>query len=51
MAKVESLEKNGITVSERLELIIESNVFNTKYLNTKEQYMGHIFETENLILS
>lgn len=51
IAKVEGLEKNEITVSERIELIIESDAFNTKYLNTKEQHMEHIFETVNLILS
>ncbi|MBN2166898.1 MAG: GTP cyclohydrolase II [Marinilabiliaceae bacterium] len=42
--KVDGLEKNGITVSERLEIIIESNRYNHKYLFTKAQRMGHILE-------
>lgn len=43
--KVEGLEKNGIEVTERIELIIESNFYNQKYLDTKAQRMGHILET------
>ena len=41
--KIENLEKHGIQVSERIPLVIGSNRFNTKYLRTKQERMGHLF--------
>lgn len=43
--KIDGLEKNGITVTERLELIIKTNTFNQKYIDTKIERMGHVFQT------
>lgn len=41
--KVSGLKDYGIDVIERVPLIINSNHFNEKYLNTKKERMGHIF--------
>ncbi|TAJ12568.1 GTP cyclohydrolase II [Marinilabiliaceae bacterium JC017] len=40
-AKVNGLTENGIEVIERVPLIINSNVYNAYYLETKEARMGH----------
>ena len=41
--KIKQLEKFGITVSERVPLIIPPNGHNKKYLETKKAKMGHLF--------
>ncbi len=41
--KVSGLKEYGIEILERVPLIIKSNNFNEKYLNTKKERMGHIF--------
>jgi GTP cyclohydrolase II len=38
--KIESLE--GISIVERLPIIIKSNVHNAGYLKTKKEQMGHL---------
>lgn len=40
--KILGLEENGIQVINRIPLIIESNPFNTNYLETKNNFMGHL---------
>jgi len=44
--KAEGLESYGISVTERLALVIEPNPHNLHYLNTKREKFGHIFPTE-----
>ena len=39
--KIEELEKNGITVTERVPLVIESNPKNKEYLKVKKEKLGH----------
>ncbi|WP_178984635.1 GTP cyclohydrolase II [Winogradskyella helgolandensis] len=39
--KILGLEQNGISVVERVPLIIDANPFNKHYLETKESQMGH----------
>ena len=36
------LEGYGLIISERVPLIIQANDFNRRYLDTKEQKMGHM---------
>jgi GTP cyclohydrolase II len=40
--KIEAMEKQGITVSERVPLLVNRNAFNTDYLDTKASKMGHM---------
>lgn len=40
--KVAALEKIGVTVVERLPLILNRNPFNTRYLDTKVVKLGHL---------
>ncbi|MBK7225018.1 MAG: GTP cyclohydrolase II [Saprospiraceae bacterium] len=40
--KVSYLEDHGITIAKRVSIIIEPNVYNKKYLETKRTKMGHI---------
>ena len=42
-AKIDDLEKNGVTVIARESIVIPPNDFDRKYLKTKEDKMGHIF--------
>lgn len=44
--KILGLEQNGIQVVKRIPLIIQSNQFNTDYLDTKEIRMGHLLSEE-----
>jgi GTP cyclohydrolase II len=39
--KVEALEKHGVSVVERIPLVVNRNPFNTGYLNTKASKLGH----------
>ena len=40
--KIVGLEGYGLIISERVPLIIQANDFNRRYLDTKEQKMGHM---------
>lgn len=42
--KINALEELGITVSERLPILIEPKKENTGYLKTKQMEMGHLLE-------
>lgn len=42
-AKIEALEAYGIAVHERVPLIVEGNIFNKDYLETKQHRMRHMF--------
>ena len=42
-AKIDNLEKNGVTVTARESIVIPPNDFDREYLKTKEDKMGHIF--------
>ena len=40
--KIEAMEKLGITVAERVPLLVNRNAFNQHYLNTKASKLGHM---------
>jgi GTP cyclohydrolase II len=40
--KIDALGKLGITVSERVPLLVNRNAFNQRYLNTKASKLGHM---------
>lgn len=42
--KIEAMEKLGVTVSERVPLLVNRNAFNNAYLNTKSAKLGHMME-------
>lgn len=42
-AKIDNLEKNGVTVTAREPIVVPPNDFDREYLKTKEDKMGHIF--------
>ena len=44
--KVEQLSRFGITVTERVPLILPSNPHNERYLEVKKQRTGHLFDQE-----
>lgn len=44
--KILGLAKNGIQVVNRIPLIVQSNPFNTNYMDTKEIQMGHMLNEE-----
>ena len=41
-SKQEGLEKYGLTVTERVPLIVEANANNMRYMKTKQEKLGHI---------
>lgn len=43
-AKIEGLERHGVEVIGRVPLEIQPNPSNSKYLRTKEEKMGHLFD-------
>ncbi|GAA4188101.1 bifunctional 3,4-dihydroxy-2-butanone-4-phosphate synthase/GTP cyclohydrolase II [Gryllotalpicola kribbensis] len=43
--KVSQLEAHGITVDERVPLVVGVGAINTRYLETKRDRMGHLFES------
>ncbi len=47
--KVVGLEGYGITITERVPLVIEPNVYNRRYLSTKEDQMGHVLHLKDLL--
>jgi GTP cyclohydrolase II len=44
--KIKQLEQGGIQVSQRIPIVIESNVHNQQYLQTKSNNMGHWLDEE-----
>ncbi len=42
--KIEAVEKCGIKVSKRVPIVVNSNTHNKKYLETKEEKMGHLLK-------
>ncbi len=42
--KIDAMEKLGVTVSERVPLLVNRNAFNNGYLNTKAAKLGHMME-------
>lgn len=46
--KVAALQKIGITVVERIPLILNRNPFNTRYLDTKAAKLGHLLPMDGL---
>ncbi|UCF97351.1 MAG: GTP cyclohydrolase II [Spirochaetaceae bacterium] len=42
--KIEGLKKNQITVTERIPVIIPSNLHNKRYLRTKKERLGHLLD-------
>ncbi|TVX43686.1 bifunctional 3,4-dihydroxy-2-butanone-4-phosphate synthase/GTP cyclohydrolase II, partial [Streptococcus pneumoniae] len=44
--KVEQLEKYGITIYSRISIEIETNAYESFYLETKKNRMGHILKKE-----
>ncbi len=40
--KVRQLEEHGVTVAERIPLVVGASTFNQKYLDTKRDRMGHV---------
>jgi GTP cyclohydrolase II len=40
--KIDALARLGITVTERVPLLVNRNAFNNSYLNTKEAKLGHM---------
>ena len=43
--KIDAMEKLGITVAERVPLLVNRNAFNQHYLNTKAAKLGHMMNT------
>lgn len=46
-AKIEGLERHGITVVERVSMPVQPNPANLRYLRTKEERMGHLFTVDD----
>ena len=44
--KIDAMEKLGVTVSERVPLLVNRNAFNNSYLNTKEAKLGHMMQPQ-----
>ena len=44
--KIAAMEKLGVTVSERVPLLVNRNAFNNSYLNTKEAKLGHMMQPQ-----
>lgn len=40
--KIDAMEKLGVTVAERVPLLVNRNAFNNSYLNTKAAKLGHM---------
>lgn len=45
LKKIEALEKGGIVVKERLPLHVPLTKYNSKYLQTKKEKLGHLIDT------
>ncbi len=44
--KIDAMEKLGVTVSERVPLLVNRNAFNNTYLNTQEAKLGHMMQPQ-----
>lgn len=44
--KIEAMEKLGVSVAERVPLLVNRNAFNTSYLDTKERKLGHMMQPQ-----
>ncbi|NML59646.1 GTP cyclohydrolase II [Massilia sp. RP-1-19] len=44
--KIDAMEKLGVTVSDRVPLLVNRNAFNNSYLNTKEAKLGHMMQPQ-----
>lgn len=42
--KIKELEQQGIKVAERIPLLVKATKLNQKYLNTKQEKLGHLLE-------
>ncbi|HEU4853125.1 MAG TPA: GTP cyclohydrolase II [Telluria sp.] len=49
--KIEAVEKLGVTVSERVPLIVNRNAFNHRYLDTKAAKLGHMMTPADAALA
>ncbi|OQX29095.1 MAG: GTP cyclohydrolase II [Spirochaeta sp. LUC14_002_19_P3] len=49
-AKFEGLKKEGIVITSRIPVAIESNAFNREYLNTKQSRLHHQFNDSKEVL-
>jgi 3,4-dihydroxy 2-butanone 4-phosphate synthase/GTP cyclohydrolase II len=47
--KIEGLEGYGLKITERVPLIVEANENNKKYLETKKEKLGHMFEDKGVV--
>jgi len=47
--KVSGLEKYGLKIVERVPIIIEPNETNKKYLETKKEKLGHLFDKGGIV--
>jgi 3,4-dihydroxy 2-butanone 4-phosphate synthase/GTP cyclohydrolase II len=47
--KVVGLEGYGLKITERVSLVIEPNEFNQRYLNTKEEKLGHLLHLKDIL--
>jgi 3,4-dihydroxy 2-butanone 4-phosphate synthase/GTP cyclohydrolase II len=47
--KVVGLEGYGLKITERVSLVIEPNEFNRRYLNTKEEKLGHLLHLKDIL--
>ena len=41
--KIKGLEGYGLTITERVPIVIPANIHDRRYLDTKREKMGHIF--------
>ncbi len=42
--KIDAMQKLGVTVAERVPLLVNRNAFNTGYLDTKQAKLGHLMQ-------
>ncbi|HAK91719.1 MAG TPA: GTP cyclohydrolase II, partial [Massilia timonae] len=40
--KIDALNRIGVTVAERVPLLVNRNAYNNSYLNTKQAKLGHM---------
>lgn len=45
-SKLQSLQRNGVTVAGRIPVVVPPNEFNRAYLETKRRRMGHLLDLE-----
>jgi 3,4-dihydroxy 2-butanone 4-phosphate synthase/GTP cyclohydrolase II len=45
--KIVGLDGYGLTITKRVPLVIDPNPLNRRYLQTKKEKMGHLFQNEN----